>query len=264
MKTLMAVVFSILLVGQTGTHVLAQRPGPRDGRALFEQLGLTPGQRAKLRELLRANRMESERARRALGQERTRLFATYDDYQLNVSRARQSIVKMNRLRLDLLNASLHRQIALRTVLTADQFAQMKRIMRHGPFDRERLGKGPGPGHGFGPRRPPQLDLRSDQRDAVEKFWKSHDKNVGETGRAMAHDLAAINRLYENHRLDERAAKRLISSVNQAQAREAHLRLDWQVEMRKILSEDQFRTLTQHIRKSFAPPRGSWPKPRQPR
>ena len=258
MRTAVAVVFSILLIGYIGADVSAQRPGHPDRVAMLEKLGLTPEQKAKLKGQLRANRDNAHRARQALMDERGRLLMTYDDYQLNASRAHQIMVKMNRLQLDLLNASLGRELALRSVLTADQFGRMKRMMGPDPFDRKRWD---GPGHvnpRDGGRRLPQLGLSPGQQGAVEKFWKSHEKQVGETKGAMAHDLAAIKRLYENYRLDEGAARRLISNVNKAQVHERQLRLDWQLEMRKILSKGQFRTLTQHIRKSFGPPRGLGP------
>jgi len=265
MKTLVAVVFSVLLIGYIGADVSAQRPVPRDRGVMFETLGLTPEQKAKLKMLLRGNRDEAHKAQQALMEERMRLFATYDDYQLNASRARQTMAKMNRLQLDLLNASLGREIALRRVLTADQFGRMKRNMGPDPFGRQRWGGPRGMEPREGGRRLPQLGLSPDQQGAVEEFWKSHDKRVRESGRAMERDLVAVKRLYENYRLDEGAAKRLISNVNKAQAHERQLRLDWQVEMRKILSQDQFRALTQHIKKSFGPPRGFGPRPhRAPR
>ena len=247
MKVLIAIAFSILLIGQSSAQLAAQhRPGQR-GRAL-DQLGLTHGQKEKLIGTLRSNRMEAQQVRRALMEEREQFRVRCDQYQLDAARAREIMTKVNRLQLAMLKVSLDRQLRLRSVLNPDQLAQLNRI------------EGAEQGRGLHGKAGPQLGLSADQRDAIGKLWKSQSKGMDEAHRSMSTDLAAIDRAYNGYRLDERAARHLISRINQAQLRHMQVRLEWQIEMRKILSEEQFRTLTQHVKRSFGQPSRRWGGP----
>jgi len=247
MRRVLVSVFSILLilpiVGQA-----AAKP-PRERRGDMERLGLRPGQKERLRGVFRSSGAESDRASLALSGGRRQLFALYDDYRLNEGRARETIDRINRLQLDLLNASLERQLALRKQLSPEQF--------------ERLGKKAGPdGPGFGgppgfdgppqARDLPRLEFDSGQREAVERLWRRGSKEREAAFDAMSNDLRAIDRLYDDYRLDERAARRLIDSINKSQLRIMLIRLDWQVEIRKILSPQQFRALTRRPPPSRVP------------
>lgn len=247
MKVMTVLVLSIsMLVGFFGAvHARPPRPShpPREPD-LAQRLGLKPRQENDLKASLRRSTTEADRIREALIVERGKLRELYDDYNLDHSRARGLITKINKLQLDLLESSLERQISLRRILNPRQFALLNKIIVPEPPDAGEL-RFPRPG---GPRdRPPGLKLSPEQQEAVEKLWW---KRRGESDAAtldMAHDLKAITRLYENYRLDVRAVKKLIQNVNKAQLRMMDLRFDRQVEQRKILTEQQFRELKQHMR-----------------
>ncbi|MDO8589147.1 MAG: hypothetical protein Q7T82_19140 [Armatimonadota bacterium] len=257
MKSISAVAFSALLI-LTMICAATADPGPPGPAAILERLDLSDSQRAKLRDVLRSSGQVSDRTRQALVDERQRLRRLYDDYDLNMSRARDSIARVNKLQRDLLDNSLERQIRLRDVLAPRQFVQLNRVIGPESPVIERMDAERG---GPSPDRLPQLSLDPDQQSAIEKMWQSRKNQSGDVYRDMRRDLQAIGRLYDNHRLDEGKARRLIGGVNKLQLQILQARLERQLKLRKILNEQQFRILTEHVRRSSIPPFARGPRRR---
>lgn len=259
MRSVVRILISLFVLAGLAGSVSAQGPGERRGR--LDRLGLSSDQGAKIKQLLKSNRTDGEAAKRALRADRMRLFAMYDEYRLNEAATRDCINRVNHGQLALLKSSLERELGLRGILTQDQFAQLHRMMgpQRGP---ERFGEGPGRGRGsdgprpgleFQSRRLPQLQLTNGQQRAVERLWQAQDKDSEGAIRDMGRDLRAIQTSYGAYRLDERAARRLIVTINRSQMRLMQARLEAQIGLRKILSEDQFRTLTEHVQRTFKAP-----------
>jgi Spy/CpxP family protein refolding chaperone len=256
------VLISLVVIAGLACSVSAQTPKDRHTR--LDRLGLSSDQSARIKQLLRSNRADGETARQALRADRMRLFSMYDSYRLNETTTRDLMNRVNRGQRELLKNSLEREIGLRAVLTQEQFTQLRRMMgpERGP---ERFGEGPVPGRGREPdarpgleshaRRLPELQLSSDQQSAVERLWLAQDKASESAMHDMGRNLRSVQALYADYHLDEQAARRLIVTINRSQMRLMQARLDAQIGLRKILSEDQFRTLAEHVRKTLKAPNG---------
>jgi len=231
-----------MLMGLLG----AVQARPARDSDLARRLGLTSRQENDLKTALRRSTAETDRIRGALVIERAKLREMYDDYDLNHSRAHISINRINSLQRDLLEASLQRQISLRKILNQRQFMQLNKIIVPEPPDAGELRFRSRPG---GPRdgNVPGLKLSPEQQEAIERLWWNRRHESDDATQGMARDLKAITRLYDNYRLDARAVRKLIVSINKAQLRMMKSRFDRQVEQRKILTEPQFRDLKQHMR-----------------
>ncbi|MDO8683133.1 MAG: hypothetical protein Q7N50_06595 [Armatimonadota bacterium] len=254
MKRLLLAALSIVLLGQVlgGTPAQAR---PKDRSNTLEELGLSPDQKGKLLDILRSGKEDAYGSHRTLMEERGRLFAMYRDYDLNTGKAKDAISRINRLQLEILNASLDRQIGMRKILTAEQFYRLNKAIGPEPIGPERWGDGPGNSRGPRDKKMPQIDLRPGQQEAIEKMWKSQRRESEQAYNEIGRDLRTINSLYDDYRLDDRQARKLIKNINKTQLELLKSKYDRQIQMRKILSEQQFRTLSERLHKPGSPPFG---------
>lgn len=115
------------------------RPGSRPGalsrpplRQAMDQLGLTPLQRRQLRELRQGQRLEQTSLNRQIPALRRELAELYRAYPLDEPRANLLIQQIGQLELQRLRLQLQNQVALRRILTPDQFARFSQMMEPGP------------------------------------------------------------------------------------------------------------------------------------
>jgi Spy/CpxP family protein refolding chaperone len=251
MKLFRAFTVSVLLLWAIlGGATAAPRPG-RVTTAI-EQLGLSGDQKSKLRDYIDASRLGTQKDRSAIAAERQRLMDQYCRYNLNVVQAKNSITRINRLQLDLLNRRLDRRLRVRSVLTPDQFVKFRRLMDRMPRSPKRMDDELPPGGAPRGGQLPRLNLSPSQQQQIQKMWGSEQAEHQRILQSMTRDLQSMEQVFASYRVDERAARRLIVSVNKSQLQVLQLRHDRQMDLRRIITEPQFQALTQHIKRSPQP------------
>jgi Spy/CpxP family protein refolding chaperone len=217
--------------------------------AALEQLNLTADQKAKLRDFIRTSKQGTQNDRKGITAERQRLMSLYCNYDLNTTQAQKSISKINSLELDLLNRRLDRRLRVRSVLTPDQFVRFRKIMDKTPRAGNRIDEELP--RSMGQRRGPlpKLNLSADQQQKIQNMWQSQRAEQERVLQSMNQDLKSMEQLFAKYHVDERAVGRLILSVNKDQLRILQLRLNRQIQLRKIINEQQFQALAQHIKQN---------------
>ena len=210
-------------------------------------LDLMPLQRARMREMSQTTRRRTSDIRGNIADRRTQLRDLYGQYKLDLNRAHSLNRDINQQQLFLLNANLDSQSAIRAILGSDQFAGFTGLM-HRPVGRRRPDD---EAHGdvqmrFGGREADLLGLTDIQRANLKRLRQKDDQrplpSVG-TIRAKREELEA---LYEGYNLDIVKARAIIRDLNAAQMQLLDARLQFQIELRQALTEDQFNRLREMI------------------
>lgn len=224
---------------------------PPTGRAtaVLEQLNLSADQQAKLRDFIRTSKQGTQSDRKAIMAERQRLMSLYCSYDLNVPQAQKSMTKINRLQLDLLNRRLDRRLRIRSVLTPDQFVRFRKIMDKTPRSGNRIEEEL-PRNMSQRRGPlPKLNLSADQQQKIQNMWQSQRAEQQRVLQSMSQDLQTMEQLFAKYHVNEPAVRRLIVNINKDQIQVLQLRLNRQVQLRKIINQQQFQALAQHIKQN---------------
>jgi len=241
---------AVLLLLSSGS-VLAQGPPP--GAGPHARLNLTPEQREKLRSHIRDTRRKMLNVRNDLRDAHLNLNQQFGEYRLDDRRVQETIKRINSDQLHLLNINLESQIQLRSILTREQFQDLREAVSGFGVHLDEGLKGPS---GDGPpgdvRR---LGLSPEQQAQIGKLFQNSHETMRAIIRRLRADADALRKLYLSYDLDIKQAKLRISSLNDAQLDMLRATAARQVELRKILTEQQFQALSKSVR---------WPPPADPR
>ncbi len=253
-----------------------QRRGPEPGAPRIRaDLNLSPEQQQKLRAHMRDTRQKTESIRRDMWAARAELWRQFRAYRLDEKAARNAAKKINGLNLKLLNAHLESQIGLRNILTQKQFQKLSRAIGG---EGVRPGPRPAPGMEGRPRIPEpedeslgdvsHLNLSSSQQERIKKLYAENRRVMEGLLKTQREYFQSLEKLYLNYKLDQKRAKQLIKQLNDVHMKIQEASIKRQVELRKILTEDQFNALRPKVRPpiegmpGFGPPneRGRRPQP----
>ncbi len=213
------------------------------------KLNLTPGQRDKLRDHIKASRDKMADTRGDLQGARMDLFGQLRQYKLDDKRVAASVDRINTLQRKLMQISYQNQVGLRQILTRQQFAELgEAVGERGPGRR-------GPGEGWGAYGLPQnadldkLKLSDDQQKRIAKLFDKSRNEVDSLTSKMRTEMGNLRKLYLGYDFDEKSVNSQIDRVGDTERSMLNETVARQKELRKILSEDQFNTLS----KSMKPP-----------
>lgn len=250
--TMLLLIALSLLVSSTSVAAKKGRGGPGP-RAKISNL--SPGQRDKLQKHIRGAQGKFHENRMELRDARLDLYRQFREYRLDDRRLQNSIRKINDLQLRLLKANLDNQMKLRNILTREQFESLREAVEDRDTDWEdgRVWPGDGPGGGDADR----LGLSAEQRNRIEKLWKSSRESASSLGGRLRADTESLQRRYLDYELNPKQAASRIDGLSDTQLALLKATVARQVELRKILTERQFEALSKSV-----PPagRGKGPPP----
>jgi len=114
--------------------------------------------------------------------------------------------------------------------------------------------GPGPGSGPGERTyPPELNLSPQQKERLDSLSSRVRSTNRELGRRLEGRRRELNLLYDRYEMDEPRARRLRQEIHEVQGELLELHHSFQLELRKILTIEQFTRLQEARRKRRGPP-----------
>jgi len=244
----MNVILRTILILTLALAVLGAAAAPGvagSGRAA----AITSDQRDRLKSLAIDMRTKTSRIRDDLMRARTDLFRVYQDYNLDERKAKTAIEKIGRLQRALLDTHLDNQVAVRRVLTEDQFAEFwskldRRIGgREGAFM-------PPPGDILLERFPEKViaetGLSTDQQQRLRKLggWQRRKAIVDKIRR----DSEQLVDVYSEYNLDNTAARKLIDSLHTSQTKLSLLGHGTQQALRSVLTEHQFTRVCEELSK----------------
>jgi len=229
----------------------------------FAQLGISPAQKEKLRDLMETARRDSMASRIKLMEKHRQLSRIYAEYNLNIPAAKALNREINEIQLRLLNINLDSQIGIRRILNRDQFEKFGKMMHH-PKPRRGLGGVIEDGRHFNinPKELDPLGLTDPQRQSLKRLWNKKGDSPLAAGRKIREKSEELEALYGGYDLDSRRASSLIREVNAAQMELLESRLQLQADLRQILTEDQFNQMkesfAEKMKNSFGKPGGNRP------
>ncbi|MCL5105333.1 MAG: hypothetical protein M1133_14650 [Armatimonadetes bacterium] len=221
--------------------------------ASAQRIDVTPEQRQQLKSIGMETRRKMQDARDTLRRARMDLFQVYRDYNLDERKARSARERISRAQRELLGIHLDNQIALRSKLNADQFAEFRGMMKgriHGP----EAGVRP-------PRQESLLDnimgkesirslgLNPDQAKRLEQLWRKVPQKAP-IFQKLRRDSESLADLYSNYSLDVASARRLIDAIHQDQKQLSDITNARQQVIRSVLTSDQFKRLRYEIEKKI--------------
>jgi Spy/CpxP family protein refolding chaperone len=239
----------ILIAMGFAIPVCAQNPPPR---MRPPDLNLSPEQQQKLRAHMRDTREKTESIRRDMWAARADLWRQFRSYHLDEKAAINAAKKINGCHLRLLNAYLESQVKLRSILSKDQFQKLSRAVG-GDGDKDR------PRQGFGgrPRMPEpederlgdvsHLNLSSSQQEKIRKLYEENRRTMEDLFKKQMADFRTLESLYLDYNLDQKRAKQLIKHINDIHMKIQEASIRQQIELRKILTEEQFNALKPKVR-----------------
>jgi len=244
-KLLFTAALAIAALGVT-TPACSQPPPP-----MRADLNLSPEQQQKLREHARETREKTEVIRRDMWAARSELWRQFRSYHLDEKAARNAAKKINSCHLRLLNSYLESQVGLRNILTKDQFQKLSRAVGGRDRDRPRQGfegrpRMPEPG-GESLGDVSHLNLSPAQQEKIRKLYEENSRVMEDLMKKQMDDFRALESLYLNYNLDQKRAKQLIKHLNDIHMKIQEASIKRQIEIRKILIEEQFNALKPKVR-----------------
>jgi Spy/CpxP family protein refolding chaperone len=235
---LLCLFISLFAVSPSGAQVRA--PGQRHD--FQNKLNLTPDQQDKMRAHLHETMGKITSARQDLQSANLDLFNLLGNYNVDHQKLQGNLRRINSCQKRLLNIHLDSQIKLRSILTQDQFQTL----------REQIGdRGTRSGDDFMDGMPrgdvKSLGLSADQQDRIRKLFTQARENMMNLRHKFHTDSESLESLYLDYNLDVKLARQkidLLSSTDMALLKATTSR---QVELRSILTADQFQTLSKSIR-----------------
>ena len=212
---------------------------------------LTPHQKDQLKALATDTRAKTRHERENLRHARKDLWQAYSSFNLDEHKVKSTQTRIAASQLNLLNLHLENEIALRGVLTQDQFQSFRRNMAKRMRGREKL------------TAPPQvaaidkllnkdvlnsIGLNKDQARRIMQKMKPTPEKI-KVFESLRRNSKQLLDLYSTYTLDPVSAKKLISSIHENQTTLVHFQNSRQKFLRTMLTQDQFEKLTQEIKKN---------------
>lgn len=213
--------------------------------------GISERQKDQLKNLAFETRQKTDRGRDELMRTRMELARIYRAYGLDERKARAALEKVGKAQLMLLNLHLENQVAVRGILSEEQFSEFWRRMS-GRMGDPGMAAMPPPEDAAMDRLPDvemvrSLGLSPDQERRIRPLVGPGPQRMRVQER-LRRESAQMIGLYSRYDLDEPAAKRLISSIHGSQTELSILNLKRQQELRAVLTEEQFERLVSEIDK----------------
>jgi Spy/CpxP family protein refolding chaperone len=214
------------------------------------EMAISESQKDQLKALASSTRERTSRERDALRRARAELVQVYSSYDLDEHKAKAAQDKISAAQLNLLNIHLDNEIALRDILTSDQFQAFRKLMKRHMRDPRMLVLAP-PEDAILDKLPDKqmldsLGIPAEQRKRLEPASGNTRAIQG-----LRDSTKQLLELYSNFDLDSDAARKLIGSIHRRQAYLLMLQHYRQKAIRQVFSEDQFETLRQEIAKRMA-------------
>ncbi|MGI6296129.1 MAG: Spy/CpxP family protein refolding chaperone [Armatimonadota bacterium] len=211
-------------------------------------LNLSADSKDQLKTLAANTRKRTMREREAMRRARYDLLQVYSNYTIDERKAKSAQDKISAAQLNLLNIHLDNEIALRSVLNAEQFHQFRKMLsRH-------IGDGR------------MLVVVSPEEDILDKLPDKpmldalgvpvqKQRDLRPSNPKLISDLKELSRqamvLYGNYSLNEANCRKLIGSIHGKQKDLISLQHHRQQTIRQVLNEDQFQKLQRELAKSVA-------------
>lgn len=202
-------------------------------------------QRDQLKALASNTRDRVGREREALRRARMELLKAYSTYALDENKVKAACDKIGAAQLSLLNIHLDNEIALRDILTEDQFKAFREMMRRHMRDPQMLLLVP-PEEAVLDRLPDKkmldsLGIPAAKRKRLDTTFKNTKAIEG-----LRTSAKQLLDMYSNYDLDSTAARKLIDRIHRTQSYLLMLQRFRQQEIRRVLTEDQFKKLKEEI------------------
>lgn len=221
------------------------------------RIGISDSQKNQLKALASNTRDRTGRERDAMRRARRDLFDVYSNYSIDERRAKVARNKVSAAQLCLLNIHLDNEIALRSILNADQFQKFKDMMKKRLHHPEMLILSPPEDAAFD-RLPSRnmLTAMGVGKDDQKKLRLS-PKSL-KAIRNLGRDSNQLLDLYSKYTLDADAARKIIDRIHDEQTSLLTAQHRRQQVMRDVLSQYQFQMLSNEALKQI--PERSRPKP----
>ena len=223
-----------------GTGLATCVAGPRIPQEKKEQL----------KALVANTRDRTDRERDLLRHARRDLLQAYADYNLDERKTKIARDKISAAQLNLLNIHLDNEIALRGILTSDQFQTFRELMRKRMRGPEVLVLAP-PEDAVLDRLPDKQMLDALGVHPREKKRLKPQPAVIKAIQDMRRNSKQMLELYASYDLDSVTARKLIDSIHEKQISLLTLQHQRQQVIREALTQDQFQQLQQEIAKRLA-------------
>lgn len=220
------------------------------GQSAQSRVNTTQQQKQQLKTLAQKSRNETRHKRDELRRTRGSLIETYNNYDLNINRAKGLINKISRIQLDLLNIHLNNQIAIRFITTEEQFDEFVQMAK------KRMHFEPKPPHMFGNASEspedmcPTKEMLTNAGITTAQIKHFRELIGPEQKRTVANKLRKNSKqlidIYSKYNLDTASAKKLISAIHNNQVELTELNFKRQLILREIITQDQFKRLQAEI------------------
>lgn len=232
--------------------------------ATAEPGNITPTQREKLKSVAFNMRQKTQRIRDELIKARIELLRAYQSWDLDERKVKDTISRISKAQLALLNLHLENQFELRCILSASQFDELARqVVRQG-------GRGP---RGFhhpheeGPwDMPPDrmvLEAAGVSAEQARKILRLYDSpRKRELIERLRRYTGQLISLYSKFDLDRATARSLVEKIHDCQLELLNLSRERQEALRSILTRDQFEKMRDEIARRFPMPK-PWRRPPRP-
>ena len=216
--------------------------------ASAEADGISDSQKDQLKTLAANTRQRTIREHESMRRARHDLLQIYSNYPIDERKAKIAHDKINASQLSLLNIHLNNEIALRNLLTSDQFKQFRSMMKRHTGNARPLVVAP-PEEDILDRWPDKqmLDSLGVSEANQKRLQPANVKLIAEL-RSSSRQL--LDR-YAEYSLDTDNCKKLISNIHSKQVELLKLQYRRQHTIRQVLSVDQFRQLQREIAKSMS-------------
>jgi len=217
-------------------------------------IDITPHQKEQLKALATDTRSKMEHERDNLRHARMELTQVYSNYNIDEHKVKALQERISTSQLNLLNAHLDNEIAIRSILSQDQFDTLRHMINPRGRNRRMLVQPPVEEAAFDhfPNKEifDSIGLTPDQEKRIAKVLKIN-QNRAKVIEKLRRNSKQMLDLYSNYNLDTAAAKKLIDSIHQDQIAMLNAQRNRQVALRSVLSQDQFQKLHQEIAKWIA-------------
>jgi Spy/CpxP family protein refolding chaperone len=223
----------------------------RDTRLESLHLNLTTAQRPKLQKLITDSRTRTMSVRRDLRRGYTELFTQLGNYNPDAKHIHETVRRINTAQLNLLNTHLESQMGLRKILTKDQFQNLRETIPdtiNGEIRTKPRSNGVN-GPKMGDVK--QLGLSSDQQEKIKRLFQSSSERMKSAVQRVQNGSNSLRQLYLDYDLNVQQAKSRITGLNRAQQDVLKVTISRQEDLRKILTQQQFETLSKSVRRHFS-------------
>ncbi|MBI2842165.1 MAG: periplasmic heavy metal sensor [Armatimonadetes bacterium] len=251
-RLLTAVVLIAVIALSSGSAFAKKRGGQGHGQGPRPRISnLDPAQREKLQKHFRESRGRLMDARMQLRDARMELYRRLGEYDLDERGMQEDIRGINSLQLRLLHGNLESQLRLREILTKEQFDDLRDAVGEPGMHREDAWMWPGDGARLR-GNVDRLGLSAEQREQIARLWRSsRASSEGLIGKLRS-ESEALQRTYLDYDLDPKQARAQIERLNDTQLNLLKATVSRQMGLRRILTEEQFESLSKTVRRPGRP------------